>query len=76
MKQFFAKSSNSLKIMKKLIFGLAFMGSFAFGSPEVNAQEVGGGGSGGFECKTEVIRCNWYNADTRTICHENGNGIS
>lgn len=62
--------------MKKLIFGLTFIGSFAFGSPEVKAQEVGGGGGGGFECKTEVIRCNWWNADTRTICHENGNGIS
>ncbi len=62
--------------MKKLLFGLAFFGSFTFGSTEVQAQEVGGGGSGGFECKTETVRCNWWNADTRTICHQNGNGIS
>lgn len=61
--------------MKKLIFGLALIGSFAFGSTEVKSQEMGGDGSG-TECKTEVIRCTWYNADTRTICHENGNGIS
>lgn len=62
--------------MKKLIFGLAFLGSLTFSSSNTNAQGMGGDGSGGFECKTESIRCNWYNAETRLICHQNGDGLS
>lgn len=61
--------------MKKLIFGLAFLGSLAFSSYNANAQGMGGGGSGG-ECMVEVIICNWIHGTMRQICHQNGNGVT
>ena len=63
--------------IKSYVFGIAFLGSIGFLSSVSVAQVVGGpGGEGGFECKTESIRCNWYNSDVRLICHQNGDGIS
>ncbi|SFT68601.1 hypothetical protein SAMN04489724_1604 [Algoriphagus locisalis] len=64
--------------MKKLLFGMAFMGAMmctcvgSFGQASVDPDP----GEGGFQCKTESIRCNWYNAVVRLICHQNGDGIS
>ncbi|MDO8965398.1 hypothetical protein [Algoriphagus sp.] len=64
--------------MKKLIFGLAFLGSMAFGTNDVKAQGVGGpgGGIGGFECKVEIFICNYFTGSSRQVCHQNGDGVS
>jgi hypothetical protein len=62
--------------MKKVFFGLAFLGSFLFINCGAMAQESVPGSGEGFECKIELIRCNWYNADTRQVCHQNGDGLS
>lgn len=62
--------------MRKFLLTMTIFGSFFFINPELSAQEMGGGGTGGFECKTEVIICNWFWGTTRQICHQNGNGVS
>lgn len=64
--------------MKKLIFGLAFLGSLAFCSSNTNAQGMGGDGSGtgGFDCKVEIIICNIFTGSSRQVCHQNGTGVS
>jgi hypothetical protein len=60
--------------IKSFVFGLAFLGSMAFGGFATNAQ--GMGGEGGLECKVEVLTCNWFTGSTRQICHQNGTGVT
>lgn len=60
--------------MKNLTFGIACLGLFVFGSPELKAQ--GMASPGGFECKVEILVCNIFTGTFRQICHQNDNGVS
>jgi len=63
--------------MKKVLFGLAFLGAMAFSGSILFAQGMADPGQGGgFECKIELLKCNWYSSETRQICHQNGDGLS
>lgn len=64
--------------MNKLLVGIVFfMGAMMFGGLPLDAKaELPSLPEEGFDCKIEIIRCNWYNADVRQICHQNGDGIS
>ncbi len=66
--------------MRKLFFGLAFLGAMAFSNTSTFGQSLGGiGGAalGAFKCKVEVIPCttSHYGQAYRQICHEHGNGL-
>jgi hypothetical protein len=60
--------------MKKLFFGLAFLGSVLLFNGNAKAQESEPG-EGGYSCKVEIITCNWFTGTTRQICHQNGAGV-
>ena len=62
--------------MKKVFFGLAFLGSVLMFNQGVMAQaSLPGDGGSQFTCKVEILVCSWWHGTTRQICHQNGTGV-
>ncbi|WP_146250881.1 hypothetical protein [Algoriphagus aquaeductus] len=60
--------------MKKVFFGLAFLGSVLIFNQGAKAQ-ASLPGEGGITCKVEVLICNWFTGTTRQVCHQNDSGV-
>jgi hypothetical protein len=61
--------------IKSFVFGLAFLGSLAFGGISANAQGMGGPGNGGEELKWKQLYCSTTGSFFE-ICFLSGDGNS
>ena len=60
--------------MKKLIFGLAFLGAMSLSGVSVNAQGMGGPGGGEDEKRWQQLHCTDGTGGTYEICFYTGDG--
>jgi|GEM_PF-1963915 len=53
--QFLNLITMNISKIKSFVFGLAFLGTMGFGWISLNAQTLGGPGSGEDQCKVEIL---------------------